>query len=124
MSRLLYGQLQLAKIGAAVAANCYKYWVAYWIRQFIRYKPTTYNKFMMPPKKNTKPSLKKGKSKIKGGDVFEGPPGELDNDPMDVDPDSDTECVAAAAEKKTMEKDKKAAKAAKPATQACQTRCW
>ena len=44
---------------------------------------------------------------------------ELNDDPMDVNPDSDTECVAAAAagEKKTKEKEK-AAKAAKPPTDA------
>ena len=46
---------------------------------------------MMPPKKNPKATSKKGKAKIKGGDVFEGPPGELHDNPMEVDVDSDTE---------------------------------
>ena len=54
-------------------------------------KANVYNKFMMPHKKNSKASSKKGKSKIKGVDVFESPPGELGDDPMDMDLDSDTE---------------------------------
>ena len=43
MSGLLYSQLRLAKISAAIAAavgaDRYKYWAAHFIRLFIRCKP-------------------------------------------------------------------------------------
>ena len=63
------------------------------------------------------PSPRRAKGKAKGGFVFEGPPGDQDEQ-MEVDLDSDNECIAATAEeKKTKEKkdkkDKKAVKAPK-----------
>ena len=107
MSRLLYGQLQLAKIGAMVADesldDCYKY-VSSSLNPSVppkkseQYTPNSslhLHMFMMQGKKKPNANTKKGKGKAKGGCDFEGPPGDQDEQ-MEVDVDSYNECVATA----------------------------